>query len=70
MKQQKGITLVSLVITIVILIILAGIAISMTLGENGLFTKAKQGAEDYKVAANVEQDEMANVVGFVDNYEF
>ena len=41
-KREKGITLVALVITIVVLIILAGIAISMTVGENGIFTKAKE----------------------------
>ena len=33
-KQQKGITLVALVITIVVLIILAGVAISLTLSDN------------------------------------
>ncbi len=41
-KRQKGITLIALVITIIVLIILAGIAISMTLGENGIFAKAKE----------------------------
>lgn len=40
MKQSKGITLIALIITIIILLILAGVAISM-LGENGLFEKAK-----------------------------
>ena len=41
-KRQNGITLIALVITIIVLIILAGIAISMTLGENGIFAKAKE----------------------------
>ena len=41
-KDEKGITLIALVITIIVLIILAGIAISMTIGENGIFTKAKE----------------------------
>ncbi len=41
-RREKGITLVALVITIVVLIILAGIAISMTVGENGIFTKARE----------------------------
>ncbi len=39
---QKGITLIALVITIIILIILAGISISLVLGKNGIITKAKQ----------------------------
>ena len=40
MKQSKGITLIALVITIIILLILAGVAIS-NLGENGLIEKVK-----------------------------
>ena len=41
-RDEKGITLIALVITIIVLIILAGIAISMTVGENGIFAKAKE----------------------------
>ena len=41
-KDEKGITLVALVVTIIVLIILAGIAISMTIGDNGIFTRAKE----------------------------
>ena len=44
-NNQKGITLIALVITIIVLIILAGISINLVLGENGLFNKAKQAAE-------------------------
>ena len=40
--ENKGITLVALVITIVVLIILAGVAINLSLGENGIFNKAKE----------------------------
>ena len=39
-KTQKGITLIALVITIIILLILAGITIGMLTGENGILTKA------------------------------
>ena len=42
LQNKNGVTLVSLVVTIVILIILAGIAISMTVGDNGIFIKAKE----------------------------
>lgn len=41
-KKQKGITLVALVVTMVILIILATVTISATLGENGLIKQAKK----------------------------
>ena len=43
-KSEKGITLVALVITIVILIILATVSISFAVN-GGLFDKAQQGAE-------------------------
>ena len=69
LKQQKGITLVALVITIVVLIILAGVAISLTLSDNGIFTKAKAGRDNYQVAANEERSELANAEAYVNaNY--
>lgn len=46
MKKNKGITLVALIITIIILLILAGITIS-TLSESGLFSKAKETTDIY-----------------------
>ena len=45
MRKERGITLVSLVVTIIILIILAGVSINLTLGENGIITKSKQAKE-------------------------
>ena len=42
LRNQRGITLIALVVTIIVLIVLAGIAISMTVGENGIFTKARE----------------------------
>ena len=41
MKNQKGITLIALVVTIVVLLILAGTAIAMLQGENGIITQAQ-----------------------------
>lgn len=61
MKQQKGITLIALVITIVVLIILAGVAISLTLTDNGIFNRAKQGRDMYSNAAGKESDEINQV---------
>ena len=40
-KEKKGITLIALVITIVVLLILTAIALNLTLGENGIVSRAK-----------------------------
>ena len=42
MKKNKGITLVALVVTIVVLLILAGVSINLVLGNNGIIAKAKE----------------------------
>ena len=44
LKNNQGVTLIALVITIVILIILAGVSMIMVLGNNGIFEQAKKGA--------------------------
>ncbi len=57
--KNKGITLVSLVITIIVLIILAGISLNLTLGKNGLFTMAKRAKENIELA-QIQEDTMLN----------
>ena len=42
LKKQKGITLVALVITMVVLLILAGVSINLVLGDNGIVKKAQE----------------------------
>lgn len=46
MKNQKGITLVALVITIVVLLILAGVTISMVMGDNGVLSNSQKAKEE------------------------
>ena len=41
-KKEKGITLVSLVVTIIVLILLAGVSVHLVLGNNGIITKAQE----------------------------
>ena len=43
-KNMKGITLVSLVITIIVMLILAGVSISMATGNNGVLSRGQQAA--------------------------
>lgn len=54
-KRQNGITLIALVITIIVLMILAGVAINITLGENGIFNKSQLAALKYKERAAEEK---------------
>ena len=50
LKNNKGITLIALVITIIVLLILAGISIAMLTGNNGLLTKANDAKKDTATA--------------------
>ena len=49
-KSERAITLVALVITIIILIILAGISLNMLLGENGLVERTKTAKQETLIA--------------------
>ncbi len=50
LKKQKGITLIALVVTIVVLLILAGVTISLLLDENGIITKSKDARTETRVS--------------------
>lgn len=54
-KSNKGITLLSLVITIIIMLILAGVVITLTLGNNGLIGKTKEAKEETDKQTAIEQ---------------
>lgn len=54
----SGITLIALIITIVVLIILAAVAINISLGNNGIFSRAKTATEKYANAQNAESKEI------------
>lgn len=62
-QQQKGITLIALVVTIIVLIILAGISINLILGENGIITKAGQAKQATIIAQLKEEAEMVKLAG-------
>ena len=55
----RGITLVALIITVVILLILAGITISQLAGENGLFARAKEAKNNYAISKKKKKLELA-----------
>ncbi len=59
--KNNGITLVALVITIIILLILAGVTINLTIGENGIFRTAKNAGKNYM---EVQERELAEIANF------
>ena len=68
MKNNKGITLIALVITIIVLLILAGVSIAMLTGDNGILTKSTESTTATDLAevlerVNMELDaQMANAL--------
>ena len=68
--NNKGITLIALVITIIILIILAAISISMLLGDEGIIERAKRASANYTVAAEEEQEYLEYLNGLLDDDTF
>ena len=57
-RNEKGITLVALVVTIIVLIILAGVSINLLVGQDGLISRAKLAKEQYENAALDEQNKL------------
>ena len=63
----NGITLIALVVTIVVLLILAGITISLVFSENGIIAKAREAAEKTNQAVINEQAQMNELAGYMEN---
>ena len=64
MKNNKGITLIALVITIIVLLILAGVTIAMLTGDNGILTKTNQ------AKTNTTKGEVADKINMAINAEY
>ena len=69
-NQTKGITLIALVVTIVILLILAGVSINLVLGPNGLIAKAQEAALKTDRASLNEKIQMAIVSAQMEDNEY
>ena len=61
--KEKGITLIALVITIIVLLILAGVSISMLTGDNGILTQAQR-AKEMTEASSEEEYIQLLVIGY------
>ena len=64
--KNKGITLIALVVTIVVLLILVGITISLVFGSNGVIQKAQDSKEQTEIGEMREKLEMAKVPVYAD----
>ena len=63
--KSKGITLIALIITIILLLILVGVAIS-TLSNNGIFERTKEARDKYQNAQNEEEMQIAEYSNEID----
>ena len=55
MKNNKGITLLALIITIIVMLILAGVSMTMLFGENGTVTKSQEASDKYDRESKIEK---------------
>ncbi|CCZ17650.1 fibronectin type III domain protein [Clostridium sp. CAG:780] len=62
LRNKKGITLIALVVTIVVLLILAGVTLNLLLDENGIISKSKDARNKWAEAQEKEQKEMDDFV--------
>ena len=65
-SKKKGITLIALVITIVVLIILAGVSINLVLGNNGIITRARDARNNYQKAVAEEETALKDLDKLID----
>ena len=68
-SKEKGITLVALVITVVVLIILAGVTISLVVGDNGIITKAQEAKQNMANGTSEEQESLQNMLNAMNEIE-
>ena len=60
-KKENGITLIALVITIIVLLILAGVSIAMLTGQNGILAQAQKASEQTEIASEEEKVKLSSV---------
>ena len=63
--NQMGITLIALIITIIIMLILAGVVLNLIIGENGLFNTAKYAAKKWNNSVEQEQTELDELYAYI-----
>ena len=66
-KSNKGITLIALVITIIVLLILAGVTIAALSGDNGILTRTKEAKEKTEQAQKEDEKTLSNMENILNN---
>ena len=66
-KQEKGITLIALVVTIVVLLILAGVSVNALFGNSGIIEKAKEAQSKMDKATENDQKQIGELTNWLDN---
>ena len=69
-RNKKGITLIALVITIIVLLILAGVSVTMLTGTNGILTQAQKAKMTTELSSYKEQLELYKTEKLSENREF
>ena len=67
-EGKKGITLIALVITVIIMLILAGVTISAVVGGNGLFDRIREATERYELSYKNESNQIQELLNEIDGY--
>lgn len=65
-SSNAGITLIALIVTIIVILILAGVAISLTVNDKGVFSKSEKAAQAYKTASEDERQKIDNLANYID----
>ena len=68
LRRNKGITLIALVVTIIVLLILAGISIAMLTGQNGILNRAAEAKEKTRVAQEDENEKLQGYEKIINQY--
>lgn len=68
LKENKGVTLVALVITIIVLLILAGVTLSMVMGDSGIFSKANKASSETTISSAKDAVRLATLEAVTDQY--
>lgn len=67
-KKERGITLIALIVTIIVLLILAGVTINLAVNQSSIFQRASNAAQAYNTAEKTESQALQNAAYEMDVY--